>query len=212
LPAAPAVHRRCGVHVREPGSAEERRRPGRRDFADALDRVRRAGDAADRGRAGTNALDRRDALDRSARLLRERRAGFDERARHLPGRRPSGEARPAPAPAPRGQQAAPPAPSDPAAGFAPDVRTAELRALLRALPVAVHAAAGRGGDRLELAFGRSLSVEVRAARGGVEIALRPDARLSRAASSELPALVRALRARGVSVVRAEVRPARASPR
>jgi hypothetical protein len=200
------------VGVREPGTAEERRRSRRRDFAGALDRARRAGDAADRGRARTSALDRRDALDRGQRLLRERRAGFDERERDSPGPRASGGAEVGATTAVRGEQTEPPAPSDPAAGFAPDVRTPELRALLRALPVAVDAAAGRGGDRLELAFGRSLSVEVRVARGGVEIALRPDAGLSRAAASELPALVCALRARGVSVVRAEVRPARASPR
>jgi hypothetical protein len=199
------------VGVREPGSGEETRRSRRRDFAQALDRARRAVEAVDRGRARTSALVRRDALDRGARLLRERRAGFDDRARGLPGAGRGGAADLAPASAPRGQ-APPVVPCDPAAGFAPEVRAPELRAVLRALPVAVEAAATRGGETLELAFGRALSVEVRAARGGVEIALRPDAGLSRAAVAELPALLSALRARGVSVLRAEVRGPPTSPR
>ncbi|HSN90390.1 MAG TPA: hypothetical protein VLS93_04105 [Anaeromyxobacteraceae bacterium] len=200
------------VSSRESGPAEESRRSRRRDFDQALDRARRAGDAADRERARTGALARREALDLGARLLRERRAGSDDRDGPSSSVRTAGAAG-LPAAAPQGGPAVPAPPPDPAAGFAPEVRAPELRALLRALPVAVGASAGRAGESLELAFGRSLSVEVRAARGGgVEIALRPDAGLSRAAAAELPALVSALRDRGVTVVRAEVRRPRPASR
>lgn len=82
---------------------------------------------------------------------------------------------------------------------------AEVRALVRALPVAIEAARVREGEPLSLSFGRSLSVEIRSGAGGVEIVLRPAEALARAASAELPALVAALRARGIAVARAEVR-------
>lgn len=190
--------------MHEPGPGERSQRPRSRDFAEALQRARRAGDAADRGRARAVAVDRREALDRGARILRERRAGFDERPGTVPsprGRAGADGARPT---LPRGPQAAPAAPPDPAAGFAPGVHAPALRAVLRALPPAVEAARARQGT-LELAFGRALSVELRAAPGGVEVLLRPDAGLARQAAAELPALVQALRDRGVPVARAEVR-------
>jgi hypothetical protein len=57
---------------------------------------------------------------------------------------------------------------------------------------------------VELAFGRELSVELRQGAAGIEIAVRTDAGLARAARADLPALVQALRARGVEVGRAEV--------
>jgi hypothetical protein len=85
------------------------------------------------------------------------------------------------------------------------VHAPALRAAIRALPAAAEVVRARAGDRLELAFGRALSIELRAARGGVEIVLRPEAGLAREAAAELPALVRALRDRGVAVARAEVR-------
>jgi hypothetical protein len=196
------------VEVREPGPGEEGSPPGRRGFDRALERARRAGDAADRGRVRASALDRRDAIDRADRLLRERRAGFEDRERAGSSERAGARTERSAAPAPRGPHASPAAPADPAAGFAPGVHAPSLRAAIRALPVAAEAA--RGGETLELAFGRALSVELRAARDGVEIVLRPDAGLFRQAAEELPALLRALRDRGVAVVRAEVR--RAAPR
>jgi hypothetical protein len=57
---------------------------------------------------------------------------------------------------------------------------------------------------VELAFGRELSVELRQGAAGIEVAVRTDAALARAARVDLPALVQSLRARGVEVARAEV--------
>lgn len=81
----------------------------------------------------------------------------------------------------------------------------ELAALARALPVAVDAARLRDGATLALSFGRSLEVELRSSPAGLEVVLRPESRLLRAAEAELPRLVAALRVRGVVVARADVR-------
>jgi hypothetical protein len=162
--------------------------------------------------------------DRGSSQARAERApggGFGEALRRardgdgaaLRGARPAGR-RPEPRPRPGRAEpssverggAAPPAPS-------PDVRrspeaqaTPELATLARALPVAVAAAVAREGAPLALSFGRSLDVELRAGTGGIELVLRPEHRLERAADAELPRLVAALRIRGVAVARAEVRP------
>jgi hypothetical protein len=81
-----------------------------------------------------------------------------------------------------------------------------LAALVRALPAAVvTATAGLNGAPLALSFGRSLEVELRSGAAGIELLLRPDPRLLRAAEAELPRLLAALRVRGVAVARAEVR-------
>ena len=82
---------------------------------------------------------------------------------------------------------------------------AELAAVARALPPAVAAARVADGP-LALSFGRSLDVELRATPEGIELLLRPEASLARAAEAELPRVVAALRVRGVAVARAEVRP------
>jgi hypothetical protein len=82
---------------------------------------------------------------------------------------------------------------------------ADLRPVLRALPVAIDASRVREGAPLSLSLGRALDVDLRAAPAGVEVVLRPDPRLARAAAAELPALVAALRSRGIAVARAEVR-------
>jgi hypothetical protein len=82
-----------------------------------------------------------------------------------------------------------------------------LRAAVRAVPAAALALRAQGGGALRLDLGRALSVELRAVPSGVEVVLRPDAALSRAAAAGLPGLVSALRARGVAVARAEVRAA-----
>jgi hypothetical protein len=79
----------------------------------------------------------------------------------------------------------------------------ELSAVARALPPAVAALAGPG--RLSLSFGPSLEVDLRATAAGIEVVLRAEPRLARAAEAELPRVVAALRARGVAVARAEVR-------
>jgi hypothetical protein len=81
----------------------------------------------------------------------------------------------------------------------------ELAALVRALPSAVVAAGSPNGAPLALSFGRSLEVELRSGASGIELLLRPDPRLLRAAEAELPRLLAALRVRGVAVARAEVR-------
>lgn len=82
---------------------------------------------------------------------------------------------------------------------------AELAAVARALPPAIATARAVDGP-LALSFGRSLDVELRSTGAGIELLLRPEACLARAAEAELPRMVAALRVRGVAVARAEVRP------
>jgi hypothetical protein len=99
----------------------------------------------------------------------------------------------------------PPAPQPPGAAE-PGTPPAEIRGLVRALPVAIDASTLRAGTPLALAFGRSLEVELRAVPGGVELVLRADRRLALACTNGLPELVAALARRGIAVARAEVRP------
>lgn len=80
----------------------------------------------------------------------------------------------------------------------------ELAAVVRALPAAIDAARLRDGAPLALSFGRSLDVELRAVPSGVEVVLRPEPRLLRAAEVELPRVVEALRLRGIEVAHAGV--------
>jgi hypothetical protein len=109
-----------------------------------------------------------------------------------------------PAPAARPLEAPAPLAADLAPRDAPAVAPLpELPAVLRVLPPAAAALAGPG--RLALSFGPSLEVDLRATAAGVEVVLRPEPRLVRAAEAELPRVVAALRARGVAVARAEVR-------
>jgi hypothetical protein len=131
-----------------------------------------------------------------------RRAGADAGEAALLGRRETfREAERAPptqaalAPEPRPPRTPDVAPSTPA-----------LRALVRALPPAVEASRVREGAPLSLAFGRSLDVELRASPRGIEVVLRPEPRLARSCADELPRVVAALAARGLTVARAEVRP------
>jgi hypothetical protein len=162
--------------------------PGDARFGAAL---RAARDAAARRQGGAKPLPdaplalRRAASARADGALRIRREVFREEERQAPA-----------APAERSPR---PPSSEP-------VTQSELRAVVRALPPAIEASRVRDGAPLTLGFGHSLSVDVRQAAGGVEVVLRPDARLSRAAEAELPGVVDALRARGVRVTRAEVRP------
>ena len=126
---------------------------------------------------------RRSGADRADDTLRDRREGFREEARAAaePQREPA-PARP------------PESPSTP-----------ELRALVRTLPLAIQTFGVKDGAPLALSFGRSLDVELRAAPEGVELVLRPEARLARAAEAELHAVVTALGEKGIRVARAAVR-------
>ncbi len=97
-----------------------------------------------------------------------------------------------------------------APGLAPAREAAEagrarLAAAVRALPPAVEVFRAAGREVLSLDFGRTLKVELRQREGGVELALAAAAALAPAARAELPGLLRALVARGVPVVKAEVR-------
>lgn len=87
---------------------------------------------------------------------------------------------------------------------APSPGPLELRAAVRALPAAVEAARLHQGAQVTLTLGAALGVDLRTGAAGVELTLRPAAALDRLAAAELPALVAALRARGVRVGRAEV--------
>jgi hypothetical protein len=88
----------------------------------------------------------------------------------------------------------------------PVAELSELRAAVRALPAAIEAAGLAGGAPLRLAFGDALAVDLVRGPAGLELRLQPTPRLARAAQAELPALVRALRERGLAVARAEVTP------
>lgn len=109
----------------------------------------------------------------------------------------------------------PPAPAGaPAPGggdLAAAPASAALRAAVRSLPPVIEAARLQDGARLALTLGGALGVELRGGAAGVEVTLRPEAALGRAAAAELPALVAALRARGVRVARAGLAPAAGRP-
>jgi hypothetical protein len=98
-----------------------------------------------------------------------------------------------------------PPPLAPQAALAALQAPPELRALVRALPIAVETFGVARGAPLALSFGRALEVELRSVAGGIELVLRADSRLARACAAGMPGLVAALERRGISVVRAEVR-------
>jgi hypothetical protein len=175
--------------------------------APTLDASRRAADTRDTARTGSRFAD-------ALRTARKKAAGAE------PGTRTSSAARSAragaapdegsrrtaihrepPASTATSTSSAPPTPpaSTPAAA---DV--AALRACIRALPAYLETARLADGARLSLDLG-PLGIDLRSGPAGLEIALRPPAALERAASADLPALLSALAARGLTVARAEVR-------
>ena len=170
------------------------RTSGAQRFDEALRKARRGAPAPGRpaGATASPASDlparalgtRRATSERASGVLRERRELFGDAER----------------------QAQPPAlPMTQAQPAARAEGASELRAIVRTLPVAIEAARVREGEPLSLALGRALSVELRRGATGLEIVLRPDAALQRAAAAELPVLLESLRARGIAVARAEVR-------
>lgn len=183
------------------GGTRSRAAPGAgrsRGFADAMRRARQGAAADARGATAReagfrSASARRTAADGKDAALAGRRDGAREEERLVASAAP---------PPPAAQWTAAPGAVEAAA-------PAELRAVIRALPVAIDAARVREGAPLTLSLGRALDVHVRAGQAGVEVVLRPDPRLARAAEAELPALVASLRSRGILVARAAVR-ARAS--
>jgi hypothetical protein len=180
--ARPAPARRFGEALR---TAAKVGRPG-------LAAARPAGELPSTASRAT--LSRRAAAERSDDALRDRRDAFREEARLAP-------------PPPTAAQPQPQVRADP-------VSTPELRALVRTLPLAIQTFGVREGAPLSLSFGRSLDVEIRTpphGAKGVELVLRPEARLARAAESELRGVVAALAAKGISVARAEVRARGAAP-
>jgi hypothetical protein len=149
-------------------------------------------------------------------LVAARREGKGARAEPAGAcakRRAAPERRGGPEVALRGRSEADGAGASPQSGTAPTAPTdvaawpqvAALRAAVRALPAAIEAARLQGNAQITLTLGGALGVDLRGRADGVELTLRPDAALGRAAAAELPALVAALRARGVRVVGAEVR-------
>jgi hypothetical protein len=89
---------------------------------------------------------------------------------------------------------------------------AELRACIRAVPPVIAATLRPGAAELALSFGSALSLDLRSGAQGLELTLRPASGLERVTRAELPGLVDALRARGLRVARAEVRPRAPAPR
>jgi len=81
----------------------------------------------------------------------------------------------------------------------------ELREACRAIPPCLWSGQVGREKTVELAFGRDVRIELRQAAGGIEVTVRVTAPLLRAARGDLPALVAALRERGVEVPRADVR-------
>jgi hypothetical protein len=102
-----------------------------------------------------------------------------------------------------------PAGSPPPGGEAPGVT--ELQAYLRAAPALIAASVQPGAAQLALSFGAALSLDLRSGAEGLELTLRPAPGLERATRAELGGLVEALRARGLRVARAEVRPRTCAP-
>jgi hypothetical protein len=162
----------------------ERREPGAARFGEALARARRPEPG------GSRPVEARARPDAG----RGRRAGAEVAAA-----RGGGEAGAcgAPGPAPAGAR-----PPEPPVEVGP---VPALARVARVLPLAVASLGTAAGAPLALSFGRSLDVELRAVAGGVEVVLRPEPALARAAEAELPRLVAALRVRGVAVVSAAVR-------
>lgn len=106
-----------------------------------------------------------------------------------------------------GEAVARPAHGEPPPGAATPGGAAlpELRVAARAIPPIIWAGRLAGSAAVELSFGRELRIELREGTGGVEIEVRVCPALARAARADLPALVRTLRERGVTVARAGVR-------
>ena len=174
--------------TRSEAARARRPSPPRRPFSSALRDASRA-----RGRAEVPSAEGPTA--------REGTAG----PRRVAGRclRPGGP--PGEGERPGGPSAAAAPPSRDPASSAPAPSGSSLAAAVRAVPAAALAFQAQGNETLALDLGPALTVELRAAPAGVELVLRPAGALSRAAAAELPALLRALRARGVAVARAEVR-------
>lgn len=172
-------------------TSREARTPGAQRFTEALRGARRGARKELRDAAGGRAAERttgtrRAHADRASTELRERREGFGEVERQAPLTASSMTL------------------AQPASPSRVEVAS-ELRAIVRTLPVAIEAARVREGEPLSLSLGRALSVELRRGAGGLEVVLRPDPTLQRAAAAELPGLLASLRARGIAVARAEVR-------
>jgi hypothetical protein len=176
-------------------------------FGDALARAERAERSGQAGRSEARAGETRagGARAREARTSDARPSRPSPRA--ADPRRPGGLAATA-APQPDALRVGAAASAgaqggDVAAQVAPVV---ELARVARAVPVAIASLGPPGSAPLALSFGRSLDVELRATAAGVDVVLRPEPRLARAAEAELPGLVAALRGRGISVAAATVRP------
>jgi len=139
----------------------------------------------------------------AATTLARRRRGADDAEAHLGERR---------------EEAEPGRPGAVVAGLAPtmqaaqDVRSPDAPGRAALLPpsalerLAVEAGRAAARASLDLRFGPSLDVRLTRSLEGVDLLLRPGAGLRAAAEAELPGLVAALRARGISVARAECAP------
>jgi hypothetical protein len=175
-------------------------------FGDALARAERAERSGQAGRSEARAGETRagEARAREARTSDARPSRPSPRA--ADPRRPgvlAETAAPQPDALRAGAASAGAQGGDVAAQVAPVV---ELARVARAVPVAIASLGPPGSAPLALSFGRSLDVELRATAAGVDVVLRPEPRLARAAEAELPGLVAALRGRGISVAAATVRP------
>ena len=111
---------------------------------------------------------------------------------------------------PGGQPGAAPAPSAVEAGRA--AGTAQAAASAERASVAVEALALRDRGALELRLGGQETVRLEPVAGGVAIAVEASGRAPPPAAVDPAALAAAVRARGVPVVRAELRGAGARPR
>lgn len=188
------IGRSSAVRGREPSRGPDVRGASRR-FDEALRAARGEGRRSEGSRGATARLGERPGSPASAATPAAKQPA--ERAGATGSGAEPREGLPAIVPGVPGGQASSPGASAPG--------PVELRAAVRALPAAVEAVRLHQGAQVTLSLGSALGVDLRTGAAGVELTLRPAAALDRVVAAELPALVAALRARGVRVGRVEVR-------
>jgi hypothetical protein len=184
-------------------AADRASRPGSgARFDAALERAGRGEATQAGGRAGQ--AEAEGGPGAAVRLAEPARSARSARRAALARRQPAGAAEgSAPGPGSAGGAGAPGPPQPSAAEPQPTRGAQELGAAVRTLPAAV---AARSAGSLALSFGSALTVDLRAGAMGLELTLHPAQALGQAARAELPGLVDALRARGLRVARADIRP------
>ena len=187
------------------GARVARERAARRAFGEQLDRARRSGPQdprrpeapllADTSIAGETRVGPGATLQRRRTMADAHDDGLSRRRRDIE----RSEQAQAPRPVPEGLPSASPADE----GSAPTTLVAAVRRL--ALELSRREAAE--GHSLEMRFGATLRIRLTQAGRTLRIDMAGDRAAARLARAEMPGILAALRARGLSVSRAEVREA-----